>query len=550
MRLYKTAILFFILAASLLASCGRRSQMAQLTDIESYIDARPDSALASIRNIDTSALHGRAAKAKFALLHAIALDKNYIDTADTRIIQPAVNWYERHGTAEERMKANMYLGTELFNAGQYNKAIVSYEQAVGFSNGIKNQNLKGVLFSKMAETFTKSQEFVQANDYLDKAIECFKDCNRSDQLVLVQIMKAVNLMWLMDWEKSQALFDMLLSDNSLSDKQRGSLEGYYALMLSYNPSVSDSLAFSHFTKAIAHNGTLESVDQYCAYAYLLGLLGKIKDSELLFEQIDLSDYQNRYSHDYWKYRLYLHNGDFKQAYYSLWSSRNIVDSITRVNHALSASNAQRAHMESLTIQRQLKTQNQRWLILTISLSFFLVLTFVSILHSKRKRRIIDEKDRMEIVLNHLNNKMDEMLSEKRNFAKEKSKARFAEIASIYEDIYRISSNANELPKEKLYEVFSRRIKILDNNQESQEEFEKALNEESDNIMASFHIDYPDLSQEEYRLASYVFAGFDNTTVMLVMGIPNLEYTRVKKNRLKSKIQRHPCQSNDNYLRFF
>jgi hypothetical protein len=51
--------------------------MRDLLDIESYIDARPDSALVAIRQIDTLSLKTKAQKAKFALLHAMALDKNF-----------------------------------------------------------------------------------------------------------------------------------------------------------------------------------------------------------------------------------------------------------------------------------------------------------------------------------------------------------------------------------------------------------------------------------------------------------------------------------------
>lgn len=104
--------LFFLILLTGLASCTGREVMVRLSGIESYINERPDSALAAIRDIDTTALRGKAVKAKYSLLHAMALDKNYIDTADTRIVQPAVVYYSRHGSPEERLKAFMYLGTE------------------------------------------------------------------------------------------------------------------------------------------------------------------------------------------------------------------------------------------------------------------------------------------------------------------------------------------------------------------------------------------------------------------------------------------------------
>ena len=69
-------------------------------------------------------------------------------------------------------------------------------------------------------------------------------------------------------------------------------------------------------------------------------------------------------------------------------------------------------------------------------------------------------------------------------------------------------------------------------------------------MSSFRKDYPGLKPEEYRLASLIFAGFDNTAIMIVMGITSLEYTRVKKNRLKNRIQKQPVPLMNTYLGFF
>ena len=543
-------VIKFIPFLLILTSCGERRVMKDLSDIEFYIDARPDSALIALRQIDTTILGAKATKAKFALLHAMALDKNYIDTVDTRIIQPAVEYYDCHGNQKERLKALMYLGTAQFNAGSYNQAIVTFGQAVEQSKGISDYNLKGVLYSKMAETFIQSQEYVQANDYLDKAIQCFEDSERPDQRTLVQIMKAVNYLRLMNWDKSEELFKSLLSDDSLSDKQKGSVEGYYAMMISYNPSMSDTTALCHFNKAIAYNGYLENVDQYCAYAYLLGCIGKKEESDLLFDGIDLSDYKNNYSHDYWQHRLYIHNKDYKQAYYSLLSARQIVDSISMVNHSYSATNAQRVQMESLANQRQLKIQSQRWMILALSFLSILVITLTIDFYWRRRRKSIEEHDRMEIVIDLLNHQIREIKAENQLLVKEKSKARFAVIASLFEDVYHLSEKEKNLTNDRLYEIINERTKILGHDEDAQKEFERVLNEESGDIMASFRKEYPMLTPDEYRMASYIFAGFDNTNIMLIMGISTLEYTRVKKNRLKNRIQKQPSPLIDTYLGYF
>lgn len=58
---------------------------------------RPDSALSVLDSIDRSLLTTKRLKAHHALLHAMALDKNYIDVSDDSIARVAVDYFSKHG---------------------------------------------------------------------------------------------------------------------------------------------------------------------------------------------------------------------------------------------------------------------------------------------------------------------------------------------------------------------------------------------------------------------------------------------------------------------
>ena len=210
---------FTILQASIIitiicVSCASRQIREHLADIESYIDSRPDSALAAIRQIDTAALRGRAVKAKYSLLHAIALDKNYIDTADTRIVQPAVDWYDRHGSPEERLKAYMYLGTEQYNAGQFNQAIVSFNKAAEFAESVEDQNLLGILYSRMADTFTMTRDHSEAAGYIEMSRKCFRQGGRKDHENYERLREAENLLQRRKIREADSCYNALLTDST------------------------------------------------------------------------------------------------------------------------------------------------------------------------------------------------------------------------------------------------------------------------------------------------------------------------------------------------
>lgn len=96
-----------------------------MNDIETYIQTRPDSALTVLSQIDTSSLHHPKERAQFALLYAIALDKNYIDTTDIGVIRPAAEYYSKHGTARQKMLTYYYEGRIHFNARRDGESAVN-----------------------------------------------------------------------------------------------------------------------------------------------------------------------------------------------------------------------------------------------------------------------------------------------------------------------------------------------------------------------------------------------------------------------------------------
>lgn len=86
--------------------------------MESYIEERPDSALAVLKQMNASELSGKEEKAKHALLYSMALDKNVIDKTDFEVLQPAIDYFENNGgSATDKMRTYYYQGRIYQNQG-------------------------------------------------------------------------------------------------------------------------------------------------------------------------------------------------------------------------------------------------------------------------------------------------------------------------------------------------------------------------------------------------------------------------------------------------
>ena len=72
-------ISIIILAIFLFSCNGHTKHWETLSQVESYIEEKPDRALVTLEQIDLSELSGKEEKAKHALLYSRALDKNFIE---------------------------------------------------------------------------------------------------------------------------------------------------------------------------------------------------------------------------------------------------------------------------------------------------------------------------------------------------------------------------------------------------------------------------------------------------------------------------------------
>ena len=124
-----------ILFAFCFFSCQRHSDnWEKICDIENYIESRPDSALAVLEAIDVEKLSSDEERAKYALYMSMALDKNYIDKTDFEVLQPAIDYYEDHGSATDKLRTFYYQGRIFNNIGDSEKAMAYYIKAIELGN--------------------------------------------------------------------------------------------------------------------------------------------------------------------------------------------------------------------------------------------------------------------------------------------------------------------------------------------------------------------------------------------------------------------------------
>lgn len=175
------AAISIIMLMTIGIGCSRHGRNEERLDLaENLMADRPDSSLAVLEGIGTGALDGKEEAARYALLKSMALDKNYIDTTTFDVLQPAIDYYLRHGSADERLRTYYYQGRIYQNKGENDSAMNSFmrgrEYCVQGTDTMTMANLLVALATIQYSTY-KFEDFIRNNL---EAARLYRDVGRVD----------------------------------------------------------------------------------------------------------------------------------------------------------------------------------------------------------------------------------------------------------------------------------------------------------------------------------------------------------------------------------
>lgn len=542
----------------LLVSCDNRQTKSLLQDVETYIQERPDSALRVLRKVDSLTLNTKSLRARYSLLFAMALDKNYIDTTALSILEPTVAYYERLGSPQDKMLSCYYLGRIYANRKDYPNAVIFYSQALRESSEYDYYH-RGLIYAASADAYNASFNDEEELRNTILAYECFEKIGDKDlDLSLYKVAQAYH---------NNERFDVADSLYSLvySGKDSTSRLALYAMedlvsndLYQEKQDVERDLELLEYVAE--HRGNL-SLESYYEYAYLLLLAGKESEAENILSQLSNREANGKTMEI--RYRIAECKGQNEEALALLKSMLSHQNDVVKKKLAQSVFKAQSDYYRlTAEVSEQKSTiSNQRSIIILITGLMIIALLYV--IFMKRKTALIREKDRLAQAVEE----SERLLETVRNRAKqekeerdkdifdltsrnERERDKIKELRDMYVSLYQkrfyeigkyydaASSHRLESIKEKAYhDVISSTQALFEeiaSGSEGQKKFEARINADLDDIVSKIRSDFPKLKDDDIRFICYLIVGFDTSTISFLMDISK-ENVRVKKHRLREKL---------------
>ena len=211
----KEKVIYLLLILLILASCaGNRKYDDLMKRADSIMNVNDDSAKVAIRMLDgvESQLpeFSKAQKMRYELLRHKAMNKAYISFTSDSIMKEVVNYYDRHGSANERLLANYVLGCVYRDMHEVPLALEYYNKATeqadttaadcDYGTLYRVYSQMGFLFSKqylpyqLLDAFGKAEKYAYlAKDTLNAIINYQNKGDAYDYLGKKDSVVAINL---------------------------------------------------------------------------------------------------------------------------------------------------------------------------------------------------------------------------------------------------------------------------------------------------------------------------------------------------------------------
>lgn len=536
------------------ASCsGDDSAKLMMDAAEAVVWDRPDSALSLLESVNAMKLKSKSSKARFSMLYAMALDRNGVDTADLSVIDPAVRYYESHGSDADRMRTFYYQGRMYYNAGDFQAAIKCLMCAREYSVDSKGLVFKGLISSAISDVYAQNNNLTEKIRFCEEAVGCFAEAGDERRTWVTTGRLASYYADRRDWAKADSLYSVFFSappQDTLVLIEHLFNAARYCLL---KPCPDPALSISLFRKAVAGHSARPAPVDYCAYAYASELAGYGKVAESIFAQLDAAGCDPE-PLAVWKYRTLKHKGDSAGALEMLERSVASGDSavIASLNQSVSQAQSDYFKAKSELMEKDHKVLvMSRWIAALVGLIVLSSVVAVS-LHSRKKwaKRVMD--------VSAINEDVRRRLSEEQDASSHKDRA-LENLRRKYVQTYKMQYNQlNDLcreyletegsgkEKDRIYAKVRGIVSLIDGC--NQKRLERMIDENLDGIMRKLHEDLPDATATDFRFIALNILGFDAKTIARIMGYA-VQSVYTKRVRLRARISALESENREFYLEF-
>jgi len=508
----------------MLIGCGNNT-MRSLEQLETRIDHVPDSVLSVLNSMESGFLTGEP-RALYALLTVRSQDKCDLLTGNDSLITIATNYYGKRGNPERRLFAHIYAGRVYSAAGNSQKAIELYTEALKFEDQTDNYYALGLLYSDIALEYSWAYDYAQAIENMEKSLNYYEQAGKERHQILAKSSLGLYYLNSNNYVEAEPYLTEVLAWGELNDDEYivkntlGDLCSLYDETRNYEKLSKIYTAYP--LEKLEQNSRNYGIASY----YYIQQNNPEQATELLQKAWELSKTPTDTSFLWHReYKINNNLGDYKNALINFKHLFYYHDSLLGKTLQQPLLKAQRDYYQSELQLSEIKNQNRRLTIVLLSFSTLLIFFIPWFIYKNRVRmredRIREHVDALNELRYKLSKKDEQMNETVQALQTQKSNARTLEIklSELFHEQYKMLNDLcatyyeNSKNKNKIVQEFESVVEGFSGKDYFK--LEELINKYKNDVIFLLRRELLNFKEKDFRLLCYFCAGFSVKTISVI-----------------------------------
>lgn len=542
----KNVIIFITIF--ILIGCNQQQPINHklLNEAEKIIEISEDSTLAILNKISSPDELNNKDLAHWCMLSGKVADKLYTSLPGAYLFERAGKWYSSHGTVEEQVQIQLYLGRSYAEDSDYDSAMSTYTDALEVALDNHLNNFAGYINSYMGTLYEEQKMREQAVEKFKAAAEYFKKTQNNKSYACA--LRDVGREYARMDSLTQALEILYIADSIAATVNHkaaqasiiNTIGSIYLLQREYDK------AKNYYHKAISL-GT-NKIPNYIGLINIYIETDSLDRAKELLQNIPQNKAKYTYSIKRLNASIYKQEKQYKKALDNLAECIYLVDSMLNAKNQSRILNIEKKYNDLKNrekINKLIINQQKYTIILSICILAILSIAIANMLYRKRvKDKIQKQQKELDEVRNQLLHLSLDL--ERKRIRLTTLEEKDENYNQMKDEVSGIISNYKKLQNKILTDspVYKELVRLtnqyvprIDKTLITEKQWQLIIKEIT-SIYPNLHsyiLDLCDtLSEQEWQYCCFCMFGFDTNAEAKLLNI-NLTSVRTKRHRLRQKL---------------
>ena len=536
---FSVTYLWLVACMALMVACSSREALRSMERAEQLLEEAPEEALRVMEGVDGEALRTEEDRARYALVYSEACYYSYMDVDVDTLTQPMMRYYLESDNHAERARAMFQHAVVAYNGGELAEAIVALTEAEESLAKRANRKLEGAVQRLKGNIYSEGCLYLNAYDAYVAAREIYAELGLEEHVQFLDYDIGGTLIQLRRMEEAKVTLERVL-DYAIGAEDANLVCAVAHELLDLSIYLDDYDMCREYVELFEREGVLLYGEPHfvCAKAMLVAHDGGLEEALALVDEAEAMEDDLEWADvEYARYIIHRNVGDGEGALYWQEQSVNAQDEMLLQVIEQPVLNVEveklRSDLDAELRERELVRERNAMIYVVVAVVVVAVVVALGLYARYRIRRKDSEIASYIETIESLRTDIERIPRDMASSITALYRDRFSELNELCDIYYDHSGSSRH--KSLVFNKVLETIETIKGDSSRIDELGAMVDNYRDNALQRLKSVLPRISERDYRVALYAFAGFSNRAIALFIDSDPVAVSKIKYN-IKSKLK--------------